>query len=117
MKVNNNTIMKKINTSSDGTSLGVRIHDIKVEVSDGVKEEIYDGRIANVGEPYIRFNSTGSFSDGEGGHTTSLSATCVVYARLTPRGKVKKLRIILPMGDTKKVLKVVSGMHERTSLS
>ena len=116
MKVNDNTIMDKINHAYDNTSIGVRIQDIKTsENIDGVKADFYDGRLIDVGDPKVFINTTGSYANEEGEVTTGLSVVFIVHARLTSRGKVKKLKITCPLGDTKKVLKVVGDIHERVT--
>jgi len=79
----------------DGESLGVKVEDIKGS-----------NKTEQVGEPQIGLiPTTATFVDGK--HYSGFGIRCVADIKLTPRGKTKRVLILLPFSDTYQIRKMI----------
>tara|TARA_R100000808_G_scaffold22803_1_gene49887 strand:+ start:43 stop:402 length:360 start_codon:yes stop_codon:yes gene_type:complete len=103
---------KLINSSRDGLTLGVSVEDIKREDEQGIhKVDINTGERTfipkGVEEPNISIYTEGYYRTEEGEPYYTLIARCAANIKLTPRGKVKKVIINIPLSNTIKLRKML----------
>ena len=89
----------------NGKSLGVKVEDIKGSY-----------RTEQIGEPQIGLlPATATYVDGK--HYSGFDIRCVADIKLTPRGKAKRVLIVLPFSDTYQMRKIIDEIDGADSMN